>query len=198
LVVVAHSWGGYDARVFRYKYPDDVSGMVLVDAGHEDLVTLSPDWRDMEGSLKGHDNLVVRLAFTALPRLLGWCGGGPPDGAAVANAIECRPDELRAILAYDNGRYESMDQARTSGTLGTLPLVVLSHDSAVGMSGEGALDPLAKGEPAWAECQRRLARLSTRALHQVLQGVSHDIPNLRPDAVVEAIHAVIDMPGRVP
>jgi pimeloyl-ACP methyl ester carboxylesterase len=35
-VLVGHSFGGYNVRVFTSRYPDLVSGLVLVDAMHED------------------------------------------------------------------------------------------------------------------------------------------------------------------
>ena len=38
-VVVAHSWGGLIGYVFASDYPDDVSGLVLVDPGSEFLQT---------------------------------------------------------------------------------------------------------------------------------------------------------------
>ena len=43
-VLVAHSWGGLNDYLFASNYPDDVSGLVLVDAGSEFLQTkLTPE-----------------------------------------------------------------------------------------------------------------------------------------------------------
>jgi pimeloyl-ACP methyl ester carboxylesterase len=42
-VLVAHSWGGLNVRLYASTYPDDVSGLVLLDAGSEFLQdTLTP------------------------------------------------------------------------------------------------------------------------------------------------------------
>jgi pimeloyl-ACP methyl ester carboxylesterase len=42
-VLVAHSWGGLIVRQYTSKYPDEVSGLVLLDAGSEFLQdTLTP------------------------------------------------------------------------------------------------------------------------------------------------------------
>ena len=38
-----HSMGGYDIRVYTGQYPNDVAGMVLVDASHEDQDLRAPE-----------------------------------------------------------------------------------------------------------------------------------------------------------
>jgi pimeloyl-ACP methyl ester carboxylesterase len=35
-ILVAHSWSGINARYFANEYPDEIAGMVLIDAVHED------------------------------------------------------------------------------------------------------------------------------------------------------------------
>ena len=35
-VLVGHSFGGFNIRVFNGNYPNEVAGMVLVDSSHED------------------------------------------------------------------------------------------------------------------------------------------------------------------
>jgi pimeloyl-ACP methyl ester carboxylesterase len=48
-VLVGHSMGGYDIRVYTGQYPNDVAGMVLVDTSHEDQDLRAPEsirkWR---------------------------------------------------------------------------------------------------------------------------------------------------------
>jgi pimeloyl-ACP methyl ester carboxylesterase len=36
LILVGHSFGGYNVRMFNKLYPSDVAGMILVDAEHPD------------------------------------------------------------------------------------------------------------------------------------------------------------------
>ena len=38
-IIVAHSLGGILARVYQHNYPEKVVGLVLVDPGHEEMVT---------------------------------------------------------------------------------------------------------------------------------------------------------------
>ena len=51
-VLVAHSWGGLNVRLFASTYPDKVSGLVLLDPGSEFLQdTLTPaQWAFFVGS----------------------------------------------------------------------------------------------------------------------------------------------------
>jgi pimeloyl-ACP methyl ester carboxylesterase len=41
-VLVGHSFGGYNVRVYADQYPADVAGLVLVDTSHEDQEQLMP------------------------------------------------------------------------------------------------------------------------------------------------------------
>ena len=70
-VLVGHSMGGYDIRVYAGQYPSDVVGMVLVDASHEDQQLRAPvsirKWQ--EGELRHPNWRKVRY----FPQLnLGW------------------------------------------------------------------------------------------------------------------------------
>jgi polyhydroxybutyrate depolymerase len=50
VVLVAHSLGGYFSQLYVATYPQDVAGMVLIDALHEDLVEVLGDLLDAEES----------------------------------------------------------------------------------------------------------------------------------------------------
>ena len=41
-MLVGHSMGGYDVRMYAHLYPTDVARMVLVDAGHEEQFSRLP------------------------------------------------------------------------------------------------------------------------------------------------------------
>ena len=41
-VLVGHSFGGYNVRVFAHDHPDEVAGLVLVDSSHEEQSSRLP------------------------------------------------------------------------------------------------------------------------------------------------------------
>jgi pimeloyl-ACP methyl ester carboxylesterase len=114
-VLVGHSFGGLSARLYANQYPDDVAGMVLIDASHEDeydrLAALLPQ-REREEYLKheggGNYEQVDLLASAAEMRaaaalkpmplfvLSAPAKPQPPSGAEGARIH----DELQSALAH--------------------------------------------------------------------------------------------------
>jgi pimeloyl-ACP methyl ester carboxylesterase len=84
-VMVGHSFGGYNVRVFTAMYPNDVVGVVLVDAEHGDeekrIDELLPAWvksqqnqRDQRDALLDRILLPLRihLGINRLKTAVGW------------------------------------------------------------------------------------------------------------------------------
>lgn len=50
-VLVGHSFGGFNVRVFNGKYPEQVSGLVLIDATQEDQYRMLPGvWKTLRAA----------------------------------------------------------------------------------------------------------------------------------------------------
>jgi pimeloyl-ACP methyl ester carboxylesterase len=181
-VLVGHSMGGYDVRMFASLYRSEVAGMVLVDASHPDLEKRDPGMR--ENFVLWRNYLVTRqrLMPFGIPRLLGWCDGGAPQPAL--RAVECRTSRYNETLAELDNFANSGDQVRPTGSLGEMPLAVLSEDPEQVFPREM--------RATFFECQDDLARLSTRATHVVAKGSGHQIQKDRPDLVIEAIRQVVE------
>ena len=181
-VLVGHSMGGYDVRMFASLYRPEVAGMVLVDASHPDLSSRAPGMR--ENFLLWRNYLVQRqrLMPFGIPRLMGWCDAGTPQPAL--RAVECRSSRYEETLAELDSFATSGDQVRPTGSLGDMPLAVLTEDP----------DKVYPRDmlPAFLECQDDLARLSTRATHVVAKGSGHQIQKERPDLVIAAIRQVVE------
>ena len=61
-VLVGHSFGGYLVRLYAHHYPEEVVGMVLVDAAHEDMIGEIPlEPESLDATTIGHE---VREAGT--------------------------------------------------------------------------------------------------------------------------------------
>jgi len=183
-VLVGHSFGSFDVLMYAHKYRSEVAGIVLVDGAHPDE-RLPFHWRD---------KLWLRaMQFTApfgLPRWRRWCGRGPSEVAPIRTAIFCRSHVYRTDYAQRAAFPEGADEVRRLGTLGDLPLHVVSRDPDRRPSSD---DPtFSRREQDWLELQQELLQLSTNATHTMATGSGHDVMTDRPDVVVEAIRTMVE------
>jgi len=183
-VLVGHSMGGLLVRVFAHLFPDEVAGMVLLDAVHPDQHLRSPDigthMRTGFRFLRAVPFL-ARLGYVRLTGLFGsWGEGLPPRQAAESEAFLSSYRHLLTTrdesLAWDT----LCAEVRGTAGLGDLPLAVLT-------AGKDVL-------PGQPELQGELARLSSDSTHQVVRGADHvTLVTCREHAltVVEAIRQVV-------
>jgi pimeloyl-ACP methyl ester carboxylesterase len=185
-ILVGHSMGGFDVRLYASLYRSEVAGMVLVDSSHpEQQKRFPPALNDLDATwLREQEFFSFTMPF-GLPRLLGFCGDDA-DRAVECNFHSAREgvEELRAIS-------ESAAQAANAGSLGDMPLVVLSHDPDVPQPDlpEDLFKPM---NDVWTQMQQELAHLSTRSKRVVAKKSGHYIQLDRPDLVIEAVHDVVD------
>ena len=130
-VLVGHSYGGLVVRAFADRYPDEVVGLVLVDASHPDQWLHIP--LSMRGAVPGLANRVTAmLAAGGLLRV--W----DPLTPQIAMGLPEHPyAEMRAIIALPRTSWTGAqtlavwDQLTRSSInggrgLGDMPLAVLS------------------------------------------------------------------------
>lgn len=151
-LLAGHSFGGLNMRLYASMYPDDVVGLVLVDA-----------LPDMDV-----DRFRAELS---------------PQETVQLNMFLQENDEGVDIEA-------SLHEARAIGSLGALPLQVLTHGqpdaTALGLPVRAA-----EAELVWQLGQRELARLSTQSAVVVSEASGHAIHQERPELVVAAIQQLL-------
>jgi pimeloyl-ACP methyl ester carboxylesterase len=147
-VLVGHSSGGAYVRVFAERYPDEVSGMVLLDSQPADAFSALPDYPAFY-----EDYRRVGVLSPSLARIgfLGPMLGLTPEQATPAAARSGR-DEILALPA-------ALRQAQALTSIGARPLVVVS-------AGSGQ-------QTGWLEAQDALPHLSTNSAHRVLDTATH-------------------------
>ncbi len=136
-VFVGNSLGGVYVRMFYYRYPEDVAGLVLVDGSHEAQRSRLPqEFQDKMKELEGTMAVSAKLATFGIPRILmntqgvddvfpelsllpesqqsAWLQLAP--GAALTTFVE-------ELTAFD----ETCQQVKEAAlTLDELPLTVIS------------------------------------------------------------------------
>jgi pimeloyl-ACP methyl ester carboxylesterase len=191
-ILVGHSFGGYNVRVFNGRFPDEVAGMVLVDTVQEDQYKLLPPvWNRVGSDLRAHYRSQARWAPVrvnlGIERARLQARGKAENSYLYLQSkyLAARSDEIEHVQI-------SAEQARAAGTLGDKPLVVLTAGK------KPAAGTLGLTEQDWDEYQRvwadelqlRLARLSSRGKREVVEGSGHNIPSERPDAIVNAVREI--------
>ena len=186
-VLVGHSMGGYNVRLYASFYRDEVVGMVLVDASHPDQENrFPPELKNMEGTWQREAEFLEYTTPFGLPRLFGFCDEDP-----VQRAAECNWHSAREGVAELKAFPTSAAQAAATGTLGDMPLVVLSHDPDR-PSSELPPDLAKPTNEVWEKMQEELAHLSTRGTQIIAKNSAHYIQIDRPDIVIEAVRGVVE------
>lgn len=186
-VLVGHSMGGYNVRVYAGLYRSEVAGVVLVDASHPDQENRFPsELKSMEGTWNREATFLEYATPFGIPRLLGLC-----DADAVVRAAECNWHSEREKVAEMKSFSQSAAEAASVTSLGDIPLVVLSHDPDK-PSAEFPPDLAKSTNEAWEKMQEELARLSTRGSQSIAKNSSHYIQFDRPELVIDAVRNVVE------
>lgn len=190
-VLAGHSLGGLNTRMYASLYPADVVGMVLVDSSHPDQGRrFPPELKTLAAEFyRKLDRARYTMPF-GIPRLMGWCGTDPPELRSMVRAVECQVKPFREIHAEWATVDESAAQVRATGSLGNMPLVVLSRDPDRAEPGL----PASVAKPmnqAWEQMQEELTHLSSNRARVIAKGSGHYIQIDRPDLVIEAVDKVV-------
>jgi pimeloyl-ACP methyl ester carboxylesterase len=192
-VLVGHSMGGYDVRLFASLYSNEVASLVLVDASHPDQENrFPPELKNMEGSWRREAEFMAYSMPFGIPRLFDFCDDDP-----VIRAAECNWHTAAESVAELKAFPESATQTAATGALGDMPLVVLSHDPDK-PSADFSPDLAKPINDTWQKMQEELAQLSTRRTQVIAKNSSHYIQIDRPDVVIDAVRSVVEQVRAAP
>lgn len=189
-VLVGHSLGGKNVRLFAQQYPDQVTALVLVDARSEyvDANTSPAEERGFQQALAAQAIILRVTRSLGLVRLIGasvW--GGPAMPREIRTEGMLLQTSQRAV---DAQTAEALDRAaddaelQAAPSLGDRPLIVLASEQN------------STEIPYWAEAQRRLAALSTSGRLIVATGSGHYIHWEQPALVIDAVRQVVEATRR--
>ena len=184
-VLVGHSMGGLFIRVFADCYPNEVAGMVLLDAVHPDQhlrsAAIATHMRTGFSFLKIAP-LLARLGYIRSARVFNdWAEGLPARQAAEADAFLSSHRHLTTTRDESLAWGTICAEVRDTRGLGDTPLAVVTAGRAV--------------LPGHPELQTELAGLSSDSVHLVVKGADHVSLITRREhaqAVVAAIRQVVE------
>jgi pimeloyl-ACP methyl ester carboxylesterase len=166
-VLAGHSMGGLFVRLYASTYPDDVAGLILVDARPDGLFALI-------------EPLLTPEQWNALM----WLLLSPSDAEAVRRY---------GLEDYDASAFNGvMRQAAAAMPLRPMPLAVLAHGQTFGATEEALGFSPDLLEVAFRIGEEQLATLVPSARFFITKDSGHFIQTDQPELVTEAIRQVVE------
>jgi pimeloyl-ACP methyl ester carboxylesterase len=201
-VLVGHSLGGLNMRLYAYRYPAEVMGMVLLDATSEHQFApfgSHPAYFPPQGVNSAVQQLQVfsvaayfgltRLAFQTslvpLEDIAAYPAAVKPIVLAHASQTRYESTQHDEYAALQESAAQVRAARQVSPSYGKLPLIVLSKDDSQDQSTQGK-----QMAATWDALQQDLASLSSNSQHSVAQHSGHYINLDRPDLATAAIQSV--------
>ena len=200
-VLVGHSLGGLNVRVYNGMYPRDVAGAVLVDAAHEDEPLRAPKFMLGKTAPRFLWHPIWTAAhaarFVGLLRLTSPHIRLPDDPAQrtreqIVEALRFQPKTIATLADPTTPvRYE---EAVRAGGFGDRPLIVLTRGKIDTPANPSEMDrQYAAYTQVWMhEIQPKLARLSSRGRQIIVEKSGHGIPDEAPETIVAAVREILD------
>jgi pimeloyl-ACP methyl ester carboxylesterase len=161
-VLAGHSFGGLVARLYAATYPDEVVGLVLIDAAHEEYYAAVREVLPAEQEAE-----YVRLQ---------------EESPVLAEYADFERLDVDASAAQ-------MREAAAASPLRPMPLAVLTHGRPWDWPRDY---PAAALEAVWLPLQEDLAALTPNGRLVVAEESGHFIPGDQPELVIEAIREVVE------
>jgi pimeloyl-ACP methyl ester carboxylesterase len=201
-VLVGHSFGGLNMYLYASMYPEEVAGLVLLDALSRDINLHTP--REFGYFIVA--NRLKYFLFSRLTRLgiarfyLRVKGVDAAQDFIVHLPLELRyatiAGYLRKTFVAAAGESASLrasvEQARLAQPLRDIPLVVVAHGIPEMFMGHMSPAEVAQVEQRWQKMQAELAQLSPSGTFMVAEKSGHKIHIDQPELVVEIIRQVVE------
>jgi pimeloyl-ACP methyl ester carboxylesterase len=180
-VLVGHSSGAAYIKVYAAQYPDQVAGMVLLDAQPSEAMTRLPDYPTDYAGLRKGMALAPSLARTGAMRLFykTAVAGLPPEARDMVRRVWSSPRQYRSLRDELIALPKALTESQALTGIGDKPLIVVTavKDAMIG----------------WLPLQKEMIGLSTNSVQRLLPDATHaSLTEDKPEAAA-ASQAVIDV-----
>ncbi|MBE0695420.1 MAG: alpha/beta hydrolase [Anaerolineaceae bacterium] len=196
-ILVGHSFGGLLARFFAGFHPQEVAGIILVDASDVEQYDSFPNVDKLVSqagmgvrllkfaSRLGLAKPVAKMSLGRAARVL------PREDLDTFIAVASQPKHQETMLAeFSQHRCYFGQDAEVPRTLGDMPVAILTAGNSV--SGQGkfggmTIDQLKRKHQEW---QKNLVQLSSQAEQIILPGATHLSILIQPEYVAQVVDAI--------
>lgn len=180
-VLAGHSAGGIYVLDFVAAFPDDVSGIALLDSMHPEQYERMASWPAFYEMYRRVSAVVPSLSRFGIGRLVYGTEYGdlPPEQRDQERAFLATPRHGRSVRDEFTQIRTAMAQAAGVTDLGDLPVAVLTAT-------DGAEDD-------WMPMQDDLATLSTNSVHRTLTSGTHEMVVGHEDTAQQSAQAILDV-----
>jgi pimeloyl-ACP methyl ester carboxylesterase len=176
-VLVGHSFGGFNMRLFASENPDATAALVLIDSSHERQFEQFDD--------AGLPSVAPRAGEIIIDNPNVVPAALPTELLPLARSFTMRPGFVTALRSELGNLRRSANELRSAHLLPDVPLIVISHR--IDENG-----PSARREKLWFGMQQELATRTSQGRLVVADTADHYVQLSDPKVVVDAIRTVVD------
>jgi pimeloyl-ACP methyl ester carboxylesterase len=197
VILVGHSVGGIYSRLFADKYPEKVSGLILVDSRNEYFSEQATTFNDK--FFESQDQTINRiLSQIGIVRLIGenMFSDSIPDYISPKKYVNVHWDTpFFKVLDEEIKKIKVSEKLlKDTQSLGNKPLTIVTptdvelQATELGFSEQEANNLKRK----WKESQKQLTNLSTNSELILVSNSSHSVMYDQPKVIIEAILEMAD------
>ena len=181
VVLAGHSFGGLSALEYAARYPDEVAGMVLLDATSTEMFTRLRRYPAIYESYRRVSALFPSLARLGVGRIVYRSGFDslPAQSQREELAFWSTARQARSVRDEWSQAPALMRQARALRSLGARPLIVVTA--------------MREAQEGWMPLQNDLARLSSNSEHRVLSNSTHSALTANAGDARASSQAIVDV-----
>lgn len=189
-ILLGHSWGGLNARLYESTYPDDVAALALIEALNTDLASPNAPI----GQVSAVDRLANTTAGLGGTRLLLKLVLGEPSGDAEAltmrRSMLSRTATAQTVYEELSGQTNWLEVRSLLRPIGDKPLLVMARR---GPDGTNSPDPRVAAEIAWQRQQLALQDLSSRTRWVTASTTAHELQFHDQALLIDEVRRLVDL-----
>lgn len=182
-IMVGHSFGGLNVRLYASTFPTEVQGIVLVDASHPASL---PYRRNEDGSTPKRAMTTGNQLMHVAPATIDELKIPPEAQAALTNNLLHTKSVVTGRSEF-RGLGQSVVAVADAPAISNIPLIVLSRGRRAwpeGPAGDAQ-------EVSWRAQQIELSKLSTKGRQRIALNSGHHIHLDEPEVVADAVRELI-------